>query len=332
MCCVQDWLAPTPYSPCGSVFLLILFYCMTVSAPQPILQMTNHASEQPPRPSSTHALENDHSDVQPPAHQHDKEANDDMADADKPIHECVWALDFQHRCSASNLTLLPDGCLSSLLQHDVSKLPHALLSSLLINMCSRVPCPGFEAAKFAPYLRSPVPAHRYDTPWPAVWDTGKLRTLAFCNGMEPTVRFVWTIPTADLPYKWLFSKQLSVTVRGKEQNLCLKAYLSDNMKVKIAVIYNAGQNKECQTCELDVQFAVMPFLMYDQTLDAAERSLGVGIQLPRSMLINMPERFARNWLKAQTYFSSNIGMATDLFKFTQLVVCANIRFVARDAS
>ena len=214
MCCMQAWLAPTPYSPGGSVFLLILFYCMTVSATQPTPQMINHALEHSPCASSTHAFENKHSGVQAPAEQHDEEANDKMTDAEQPTHERVWAHDFRRCCSARILALLPDGCLSSLLQHAVINLPpFALLSSLLSNTCSRVPCPGFEAANFLPYLSSPTPMYRYPIASLApVWDTGTLRTLAFWNGMEPTVRLVWTIPTIDLTSKRLFSEQVSVIV------------------------------------------------------------------------------------------------------------------------
>ena len=336
MCCMQAWLALTPYSPCGSVFLLILYYSMIVSAPQPTLQMTKHASEQPPDPSNTHALENDHSKEQAPAHQHDKEANDGRTDAEKPTYNCVWALDFLHRGSTNNLNLLPDRCLSSLLKHAVSNLPHALLSSLLNNMCSRVPCPRFEASKFLPYLRSPMPVYRYPIPQLApVWDTGTLRTFAFWIGMEPTVRFVWTIPTVDLPSKRLFSEQVRVIVHGKERELCVYTALSnDKHKVNIVVLYNAGQNRKCQDCELNVQFAVIPILMHDQTVDATERSLGAGIHLPGSMLLKNPSQSDLNGWRdpVPKCYHSIMGNVADLVKFTQLVVCATIRFVASEAS
>ena len=328
MCCVQAWLAPTPYSPGGSVFLLILFYCMTVSAEKH--QMTNHASEHPPSLSSSHVLENMQSETQAPAQWHDEEANDETTDAEKTAHECVWARDFWHWCSAKNLALLPDGCLSSLLQHDVSKLPHRLLSSLLSNMCSRVPCPGFEATKFLPYLHSPTSVYRYPVAQP-VWNTGKLRTLAFWNGMEPTVRFVWTIPTVDLPSKSLFSEQVTVIVRGKERELSMFTY-SNSGDVYIAVIYYPGNNKEYQACELDVRLAFKLFSMHDQTFDAAERSLRAGIQLPCSMLLEKPIQRVETWHDPEPMcFASEMGRAADLVEFTRLVVGANIRFVASDA-
>ena len=332
MCCMQAWLAPTPYSPSGSVFLLILFYCMTVSAPQPTLQKTNQTPAHPPCPSNTHTVETENSEVQAHVQRRDEEANDEMTDAAKPTHECVWAEDFRRWCSASNLALLLDEGLSSLLKHAVSNLPHALLSSLLSNMCSRVSCPCFEAANFLPYLRSPTPVYRYDiTHLAPVWDTGKLRTLAFWNGMEPTVQFLWTIPTVDLPSKYLFSNQVSVIVRGKEHELCMFTY-SNSGDVYIAAMYNAGQNKECQACKLDVRFALKRFSIHDQTLDAVERSLGVGIDLPRSMLLDMPDLWElENWRDPEPkYYASSMGKAADVVKFTRFVVCANIRFVASD--
>ena len=88
---MQDWLARTPYSPGGSVFLLILFYCMAVSAPQPTLQMINHASDHPPYPSSTHALDNEHSKEEAAAERPDEEANDEITDA-KNLHKNVCGL------------------------------------------------------------------------------------------------------------------------------------------------------------------------------------------------------------------------------------------------
>ena len=336
---LQAWLAPTPYSPSGSVFLLILFYCMAVSTPQPTLPTKNHASELPPHPSRTHVLENMQSGAQAPAQRHDEEVNDEMT---RTTHECVWALDFQHWCSDSNLALLPNGCLSSLLKHAVMNLPFAQLSSLLSNTCLRAPCSGFEAENFLPYMLSPTPVYRYkvvhrhpdsDVVNHPVWDTGKLRTLAFWNGMEPTVRFVWTIPTADIPYKALCSKQVRVIVSGKEREFCLFAYVRRGSEhVRIAVIYDAGQNKECQACELDVQFAFKPVLMHDQTIDAAERSLGAGIELPRSMLLEIPvQADLHNWRDtAMKSYATNMVKAADVFNYTRLVVCANIRFVASD--
>ena len=149
--------------------------------------------------------------------------------------------------------------------------------------------------------------------------------------MEPMVRFVWTIPTVDLPSTRLFSKQVSVNVCGKERELSLYTYSRDK-EVYIAVLYYAGKNKECQACKLDVQFALKRFVLHDHTVDAAERSLGVGIQLPHSMLLGIPDRHVNNWRDPeQIYYPSKMGTAADLVKFTQLVICANIRFVARDA-
>ena len=332
MCCMQTWLALTPYSPSGSVFLLILFYCMTVSVPQPTPQVTNHACDHPPCTSSTQVFENELFEVQAPAQRRDEEANDEMTDAEKPTHECVWAQDFRRWCSASNLALLPDECLSSLLKHAVSNLPHALLSSLLSNMCTRVSCPGFEAANFLPYLRSPAPVYRYPIPhlFP-VWDTGKLRTHAFWNGMEPMVQFVWTIPTVDIPSKYLFSKKVSVIVRGKELELSMFTFFHSD-DVYIAVMYHAGPNKECQAIELDVQFALKSFLMHDQSFDALERSLRFSVQLPSSMLLDMPfYSVLDKWRDpVPKYCASSMGKAADVVKFTQFVVCANICFVESD--
>ena len=100
-----------------------------------------------------------------------------------------------------------------------------------------------------------------------------------------------------------------------------------NSVVYIAVRYNAGQNKECHACKLDVQFALKRFSIHDQTLDAVERSLGVGMQLPGIPVLLINDWFAPE----QKYYALNIRKAADLVKFTQLVVCANICFVARDA-
>ena len=160
--------------------------------------------------------------------------------------------------------------------------------------------------------------------------TQDMQTLALWNGMERTVQFVWTIPAVDLLTSNLFSKQVHMTVHGKEHKLCLNAYLCNNIKVNIKVIYHAGQNKECQTCELDVQFAVMPFLVHDQTLDAAEGNLEVGIQLPRSMLCDMPmQSDLNNWRDpVAKCYATHMGKSVDIVKFTRLVVYPNVRFVA----
>ena len=223
--------------------------------------------------------------------------------------------------------------MSSLLKHAVCNLPHALLSSLLSNVCLRMSCPGFEAAKFLLYLRSPTPVHRYKThPAVPVWDTGKLKTLAFWNGMEPTVRFVWTIPTVDISSKYLFSRQVSVIVRGKERVLSVFVHSHDT-NVHIAVLYNAGKNKECPAGELNVQIALACFSMHDPMLDATERSLGAGMDLPCSMLLEIPLQTDLNTWRdpVPKCYSTVMGKAADLVKFTRLVVCANIRFVASDA-
>ena len=180
-------------------------------------------------------------------------------------------------------------------------------------------------------MRFPTPVYRYPlTTVAPVWDTGKLSTHAFWNGMEPTVRFVWTIPTEDTPSKYLFSKQVSVIVRGKEHMLSVFTFfIGDN--VYIGVLYRDGQN-ECQACKLDVRFALQRFVLHDQTVDAAERSLGVGIQLPHFMLLGRPFRRVNNWRDPeQIYYASSTGKAAYLDEFTQLVVCANICFVASDA-
>ena len=83
---------------------------------------------------------------------------------------------------------------------------------------------------------------------------------------------------------------------------------------------------------LDVQFALKRFPIHDQTLDAVECSLGISMQLPHFLLLGMPFLIINDWFAPEPkYYASNIGKAADLVKFTQLVVFANICFVASDA-
>ena len=81
-----------------------------------------------------------------------------------------------------------------------------------------------------------------------------------------------------------------------------------------------------------MQLAFKPFSMHDQTFDAVERSLGARVQLPRYMLLEMPDKWDLEDCRdpEPNLYASKMGQAADLVKFNRLVVGANIRFVAND--
>ena len=117
----------------------------------------------------------------------------------------------------------------------------------------------------------------------------------------------------------------------------MRTYFRDD-NVYITVMHYAGQNKECQGRKLNVQLAFKPCYKHDDTADAAERSLGAGMQLPRSMLLrmkrSMPVRRAlKNWRVPDPIdYASYMGKGVNLVKLNRLAVAANIRFVESDAS